>query len=146
MSQRWNRGYPLESRDKRPGKFWVYVLETDFGHYVGHTMNVPLRVKQHEADEVPSTAGRDPVLVWQSGSFGTREMAAKVEAAIKVMVDSPGPEFFRITGVKPRHWGIRIENRSRTRQGLNFRDQLLVGVAFLVVVGILLWRLISGSE
>ena len=39
-------------------RFYGYVLETDYGHYVGHTAHVGARLRQDRVDEAESTAGQ----------------------------------------------------------------------------------------
>ena len=90
-------------RDAKLGrnKFFVYLLDTDYGHYVGHTANVRARLNAHKADEVQSTAGGNPKLLWTSGSFPTREDAARFEAALKSLRDQAADRFHEITAHEP---------------------------------------------
>lgn len=90
-------------RDSALGRtrFYVYVLETRAGHYVGHTWNVRSRVRQHVAGAVPSTAGLSPRLLWQSGPLSTREEAARFEAALKSMRDQKRTRYAEIVGFDP---------------------------------------------
>ena len=81
--------------------FYVYVLDTDYGHYVGHTWNVNNRFLQHQRGEVESTAGGNPELVWTSGACPTRNDAARFEAALKSWRDQRSPDFQRVVGVEP---------------------------------------------
>ena len=85
-----------------PGRrFYVYVLGTDYGHYVGHTARMATRLRQHRRDEVPSTAGGGPSLLWRSGPLATRRDAASFEAALKALRQKRSPRFTEITGVRP---------------------------------------------
>ena len=85
-----------------PGRrFYVYVLGTDYGHYVGHTARMAMRLRQHRRDEVPSTAGGGPSLLWRSGPLPTRRDAASFEAALKALRQKRSPRFTEITGVRP---------------------------------------------
>ena len=90
-------------RDAKLGrsKFYVYLLDTDYGHYVGHTANVRARVKAHTDNKVKSTAGGDPKLLWKSSPFSTREDAAGFEAALKSLRDQSSERFQEITGHAP---------------------------------------------
>ena len=90
-------------RDAKLGrsKFYVYLLDTDYGHYVGHTANVRARVKAHTDNKVKSTAGGDPKLLWKSSPFPTREDAAGFEAALKSLRDQSSERFQEITGHDP---------------------------------------------
>ena len=49
-------------RDAELGRsaFYAYVLDTRYGHYVGHTHDVQTRLNQHQSDAVVSTAGGAP--------------------------------------------------------------------------------------
>jgi predicted GIY-YIG superfamily endonuclease len=82
-------------------RFYVYVLNTDYGHYVGHTSHVGRRLQQHQAGETPSTAGSDPALAWTSGPLRTRADAARFEAALKSLRDQRARRFEEITGCEP---------------------------------------------
>ena len=118
---RYTRCYNCEMRRRRSGwhdpehlsgqakrdtelgrsKFYVYLLDTDYGHYVGHTANVRARVKAHRDNKVKSTAGGDPKLLWKSSPFSTREDAAGFEAALKSLRDQASERFQEITGHDP---------------------------------------------
>ena len=82
-------------------RYYVYVLETDYGHYVGHTAHVGRRLREHEDGETPSTAGSNPKLAWTSGPLKTRADAARFEAAMKALRDQGAPRFEEITGLEP---------------------------------------------
>ena len=82
-------------------RYYVYVLDTDYGHYVGHTSHVGRRVEQHQAGETPSTAGGRPELAWQSSPLRTRDDAASFEAALKSLRDSRDPRFREYTDLEP---------------------------------------------
>lgn len=93
----------LKSRDTAKGRsrFWVYVLETDCGHYVGHTANPSARIRAHEKNEVLSTAGSNPRKKWLSFPISSREDAIDFEAALKSYRDSENPKFLEMTGLSP---------------------------------------------
>ena len=100
------------ARDRELGRraFYVYVLVTDYGYYVGHTWNVGNRVRQHQRGEVESTAGGNPELVWTSRAYPTRDDAAGFEAALKSLRDQRSYRFQEITGLEP--WAMRRPVRS----------------------------------
>ena len=91
-------------RDAELGRkaFYVYVLDTGYGHYVGHTWNVNSRLRQHQRNEVSSTADGNPTLIWSSRPFPTREEASYFEASLKSLRDQRSPRFEEIAGVEPR--------------------------------------------
>ncbi len=93
----------LAERDAELGRseFYVYLLDTDYGHYVGHTANVGARLGAHTADQVESTAGGEPELLWTSYPFRTRKEAARFEAALKSLRDQRSERFQEITGLEP---------------------------------------------
>lgn len=93
----------LEERDAELGRseFYVYVLDTDYGHYVGHTANVRARLGAHVGNQVESTAGSEPELLWTSYPFRTRREAARFEAALKSLRDQGSERFQEITGIEP---------------------------------------------
>ncbi len=82
-------------------RYYVYVLDTEFGHYVGHTFHVRRRLREHQGGEVPSTAGSNPMLAWSSGPLRTRSDAARFEAALKSLRDQRARRFHEITGQEP---------------------------------------------
>ena len=82
-------------------EFYVYVLDTDYGHYVGHTANVQARLGAHAAGQVESTAGGEPQLLWKSYPFRSRREAARFEAALKSLRDQGSDRFQEITGFAP---------------------------------------------
>lgn len=85
-----------------PGrKYFVYVLETDFGHYVGHTARLHQRINQHIRGDVQSTRGSNPEHAWNSGPFHTRDKAARFEAVLKSWRDQRSDRFEERTGLQP---------------------------------------------
>ena len=106
FSRNWHEPERLEgqeARDRELGRtaFFVYVLATHYGHYVGHTSNVNARVRWHQANEVPSTSGGNPALMWRSRPLHSREDAARFEAAMKSWRDSGSPRYRETTGFDP---------------------------------------------
>ena len=83
-------------------RYYVYVLDTDYGHYVGHTAHVGRRFREHQDGETESTAGSNPELAWTSGPLKTRADAARFEAAMKALRDKRARRFEEITGLEPR--------------------------------------------
>lgn len=96
-------GRDQDRRDAEdPGRrFYAYVLDTDYGHYVGHTFNVDRRLRKHQGGESKSTAGSNPTLAWSSAPLATRTEAASFEAALKSLRDGRKPRFREITGLEP---------------------------------------------
>ena len=82
-------------------RYYVYVLDTDYGHYVGHTAHVGRRFREHQDGETESTAGSNPELAWTSGPLKTRADAARFEAAMKALRDKRARRFEEITGLDP---------------------------------------------
>ena len=102
----WHDPEELEGQEARDaelgrGEFYVYVLGTRYGHYVGHTANVGARLGAHRAGEVESTAGGEPELLWRSRPFRSRRDAARFEAAMKSLRDQEAERFREITGLAP---------------------------------------------
>ena len=93
----------LEERDAELGRseFYVYVLDTDYGHYVGHTANVRARLGAHVGNQVESTADGEPELLWTSYPFRTRREAARFEAALKSLRDRVLNDFTKSLGSNP---------------------------------------------
>ena len=89
----------LTARDARGRpEYYVYVLDTSYGHYVGHTGNIQARLRAHAAGEVLSTAGGEPKLIWKSAPLSSRDRATRFEAALKSWRDNERPEFRKTTG------------------------------------------------
>ena len=86
-------------------KFYVYVLRTDFGHYVGHTRFMSSRMLAHRDGNVKSTSGSTVYeVVWVSPGFSTRECATKKEAQLKSLLcqgDRGASRFKEWTGLDP---------------------------------------------
>ena len=102
-SPEWEIARRAESADARDPnrRFFVYVLDTSYGTYVGHTHDVKQRLKEHEMGRSVSTRGGKPVLLWESDAFNTREEVLHLEARLKNFRDNLTPEFTRITGMQP---------------------------------------------
>ena len=98
-----NLGAEQDRRDAAVAgrRYYVYVLETDRGHYVGHSARVSARAREHAEGSSPSTAGANPELAWISGPLKTRAEAARFEAAMKALRDRRAERFREITGLPP---------------------------------------------
>lgn len=96
-------GPEQDARDAAiPGrKYYVYVLETDFGHYVGHTARLPQRINEHIRGDEPTTRDSNPEFAWNSGPFSTRDEAARFEAALKSWREQRSGRFEESTGLRP---------------------------------------------
>ncbi len=100
--------YPLEISDEQDARdrehnrseFYVYVLITNHGHYVGHTGRFEQRMREHFTKDIPATEGRR--LRWVSEKFSTRLEAAHYEAYLKNLRDNRRPEYKQITKLRPR--------------------------------------------
>ena len=103
-----------------PGRrFFVYVLDTDSGHYVGHTARLNARMREHRGGEVASTAGTNPMLAWQSGPMARRGDAARFEAALKSWLDSGSSMFEETTRLRPKKFlGLTPVLQSGTVRGV----------------------------
>lgn len=96
-------GYEQDIRDAADPnrRFFVYVLDTDYGHYVGHTAHIGRRLREHQAGETASTAGGNPTLAWESGPFPKRRAAARFEADLKTWRDRRHQAFREYTDLDP---------------------------------------------
>ena len=102
-SRHWHDPEQLQGQTERDAQlgrseFYVYVLDTDFGNYVGHSWHVGRRMRQHRAGQVKSTAGSSPTLLWVSRPFTTREDAARFEASLKSLRDQRAGRYKEIVG------------------------------------------------
>lgn len=85
-----------------PGRYYfVYVLKTDKGVYVGHTGAIDSRLREHIDGKAPSTAHTNPKVAWQSKPFRTRRNADNAERVLKTLRDKMHKDFFRVTRVSP---------------------------------------------
>ena len=85
-----------------PGrKFYVYVLETDFGHYVGHTARLRQRINEHIRGDESATKGSNPRLAWKSRPLTTRSDAQDFEAALKSLCEQRSDRLKEIAGLEP---------------------------------------------
>ena len=107
-------GQEERDRELRRSAFFVYVLQTDYGHYVGHTSDIRRRMRQHQAGEVQSTAGGNPSLLWRSRPMPSREDATRFEAAIKSWRDSASPRYRETTGFAPEQFRELYPRRRAT--------------------------------
>ena len=117
-------------------KYFVYVLNTDYGHYVGHTGNLKARIRAHQKGEVPSTAGGHPKRVWTSSKFSTRADAASFEAALKNLRDQRSPRFRELTGLNPIPYWRREKAASFGRVAMVVGKALAKVLVTLIVRGL----------
>ncbi len=99
----WLPGQAERDDRQEHHKFFVYVLHTDCGHYIGHTADVEQRLHAHQAGSVVSTAGRHPVLI-KKLEYDTREEAAHMESVLKTLRDARSPAYERWVGHEPLPW------------------------------------------
>ena len=125
-------GQTLRDARFKNRKYFVYVLATDAGHYVGHSYSVRNRVAQHRRGDVRSTQGTNPELVWKSRPYAARQEAADFEAALKSLRDQRHPKFEDITDQRPQPW---VFNRTAHRQ-------VKAGPSLLYKIGRFLWRML----
>ena len=85
-------------------EFFVYVLSTAYGQYVGHTGDFTKRLSEHTSDKVQSTYEGHPKLIWKSKPFRSRDDAAEFERALKVLRDRRDAEYGKLINAKPDPW------------------------------------------
>ena len=152
---RWSRYYEPEELGPEQDRidalmpdrrYYVYVLLTDFGHYVGHTGRPRTRIREHLRGESSATAGTDPEPVWMSGPMWTREDAAKFEAALKSLRDQRSRRFKEITGLDPIPLrrsrrlirpGRRQPAQARSGSGCLVSAVVVAAIAALAILGFL---------
>lgn len=100
--------------DRENQLYFVYVLHTDVGTYVGHTANLDVRFGQHQSGRVRSTYRANPKVVWQSLPLKSRRTADNYERTLKTMREQRHEDFIRITGVAPKPWLGGDIQRGRT--------------------------------
>ena len=84
--------------------YFVYVLDTDLGLYVGQTEYVAPRVTRHIGGQVSSTRGTNPVFLWHSYPFRSRRSADNAERVLKTLRQMRHEDFAQVTGVQPKPW------------------------------------------
>lgn len=126
-------------------RFYVYVLETDRGHYVGHSARVRARAREHADGRSASTAGTNPELAWTSWPLETRAEAAQFEAAMKALRDRRAERFREITGLAPEPFAYP----SRRRRAASGRGALAPALRWAIPAAaaavLLLWLLDRAS-
>ena len=135
-----------EEQDRRdaamPGRrYYVYVLETDRGHYVGHSARVPARAREHAEGRSASTAGANPELAWSSWPLETRAEAARFEAAMKALRDRRAERFREITGLAPEPFAYPPRRRKAAAGGGGIAPILRWGIPAAAALAFLLWLL-----
>ena len=154
MPRRWRGYYEPEDlggeQDRRDAavagrRFYVYVLETDRGHYVGHSARVRARAREHADGHSASTAGTNPELAWTSWPLETRAEAARFEAAMKALRDQRAERFREITGLAPEPCAYP----SRRRRAASGRGALAPALRWAIPAAaaavLLLWLLDRAS-
>ena len=99
----WLPGQAERDDQQERRKFFVYVLHTDCGHYIGHTADVEQRLHAHQSGSVVSTAGRHPVLI-KKLQCSTRDEAALMESVLKTLRDAMSPAYGQMVGHEPLPW------------------------------------------
>ena len=127
-------GYEQDLRDAADPnrRFYVYVLDTDYGHYVGHTSHVGRRFREHQDGNTPSTAGSAPELAWTSSPLRTRADAARFEAALKSLRDQRARRFEEITSLEPVPFASPYH--APTGEGVGWLRSLLVAAAAALII------------
>lgn len=131
-------GYEQVERDASiPGRrYYVYVLKTDFGDYVGHTARLWSRIREHQNGEVQSTVGGRPKLAWYTRRpFRTRDDAASFEAALKALRQKRAPRYKEITGLDP----MPFRHPSYSRGGVGCLMPVMGTVGLLAIMAALLF-------
>jgi len=74
--------------------YTVYVLKSDIKnfHYIGHSKDVAIRLKAHNAGKVRSTKAYRPLVVIYTESYSTKSAAARREYFLKT---APGNIWLR---------------------------------------------------
>ena len=99
----WLPGQAERDDQQERHTFFVYVLHTDCGHYIGHTADVEQRLHAHQAGSVLSTVGRHPVLI-KMLQYDTRCEAAHMESVLKTLRDARSPAYVPWVGHEPLPW------------------------------------------
>ena len=95
--------YPLcrncnagRQKDNEDNEFFTYILKLDGGRfYAGHTGELRVRMDEHSDGKTPSTADKNPRLVWFA-TVNTRNEAEEREAQLKELIDKNEREVRRM--------------------------------------------------
>ena len=133
----WLGDEQVERDASIPGRrYYVYILETDFGDYVGHTARLRSRIREHQNGEVQSTVGGRPQLAWVTPyPLHTRAAAARFEAALKALRQKRSPRYKEITGLDP----MPFRHPSYPRGGVGCLMPLVGAVGLLAIMAALLF-------
>ncbi len=127
-------------------RYYVYVLETDRGHYVGHSARVRARAREHAEGRSASTAGANPELAWTSWPLETRADAARFEAAMKALRDRRAERFREITGLAPEPFAYPPRRRREPAAGTGgIAPVLRWAIPAAAALAFLLWLLERAS-
>lgn len=135
-----------EEQDRRDAavagrRYYVYVLETDRGHYVGHSARVRARAREHADGCSASTAGTNPALAWTSRPLETRAEAARFEAAMKALRDRRAERFREITGLAPEPFAYPPRRRAASAGAGGLAWALRWAIPAAAAAALLLWLL-----
>ena len=85
-----------DAADRPDDLFFVYLLKLNGGQfYAGHTRELRERMSEHRDGKTPSTANKNPRLVWFD-TVPTREEASEAEAYLKELIDRNEREIRRM--------------------------------------------------
>ena len=94
----------------RPASQYVYLLTLDGGDfYMGLTDNLARQVRQHLSGEFPSTAGRNPQLVWSEQWVGDEsKLESRRDRLARMYSENPNAMLYRLQARLPLggiQWG-----------------------------------------
>ena len=89
---------------------YVYLLTLDGGDfYMGLTDNLARQVRQHHDGEFPSTAGRNPQLVWSEQWVGDEaKLQGRMDHLARLYSENPNAMLYRLQARLPLggiQWG-----------------------------------------
>ena len=136
--------------DKHKGKvFQVYILDTDSGHYVGHTDNLERRLKQHQGNRVISTAYKNPKLIWQSECFNSRHSVTGYEATLKAFRDFEKSNFQKITGLIAKPWVFhtgKVRSKEFVFPRITRKTERFIKNNIVIIIGFIIASIIMLSD
>ena len=94
----------------RTASRYVYLLTLDGGDfYMGLTDDLERQIRQHHEGEFPSTAGRNPQLVWSEQWVGDEsKLQSRMDRLAKMYSENPNAMLYRLQARLPLggiQWG-----------------------------------------
>lgn len=119
------------SEDTPEEPYHVFVLQTDYGHYIGQARRVDSLLLQHRLNRVPSTAGGNPSLIWTSLPMEDPSAAAALQHRLTALRDTQSTGYRHTVGFNP------VPFRPKPLPTTRARTAFLITTAAIAAFGLL---------